>query len=793
MLLGPRAFFAIELIGVLFVGPAWGGPPFEVRGSVKQLFVIGAPPRANGLLRDASGQIVQQGTTDDLGGLVFRTVEPGDGYVVILSSGGITFTSDPTTVLAEDYLPPQSFYDQQILPTGTYGNSGYGYIITRDGTQISVQVQLPVLGQEGLPFGRSIRAGAPSYPTLIEYSGYDPSNPAPDDVLRGEIQTFRFLAFLLGYAYVGVNIRGTGCSGGAFDYFERLQSLDGYDAVEVVAAQRWVQDGRPAMFGISYAGISQLFVAQTRPPHLSAITPLSTIDDTFRGTLYPGGIFNDGFALSWAMERQRQNQWPDPVGAQWVLDRVGGGDSQCAYNQLLRQQNPDLLAKIERNPFYPDVGNPDYPEGGDVLSPYSFVPRINVPTLIIGAWQDDQTGGHWPVMLDQFDPTIELRVVGNNGTHADALGPENLGRLVEFLDFDVARIVPIIPDEARAIAPLLYLSVFGAQGVQLPPDRFAGLSYEEARGLYDAEDRVLINWEVGAKPDAQTPGSPEPAAQSTYSQWPPPETIAQRWYFQPDGQLTLVPPKIADDDPRGVDAYQYDPTAKPRGDFRCPGGGDPNTCRSEIWKANALYDWRPLPMGDALSYLSDPLAEQLTLLGSASVDLFLMSTAPDTDLEVTLTEVRPDGQERYVQNGWLRASHRKLDEARSTELRPRQTHLEVDAEDLPQGQFTLVRVELFPFGHVFRAGSQLRISIEAPGGNRPLWTFATLDATGSVNWIAHSIGRPSSLVVPVIDTVEVPEPLPDCPTSLRAQPCRPYTGPPVPGQPVASAAPRMHL
>jgi hypothetical protein len=189
-------------------------------------------------------------------------------------------------------------------------------------------------------------------------------------------------------------------------------------------------------------------------------------------------------------------------------------------------------------------------------------------------------------------------------------------------------------------------------------------------------------------------------------------------------------------------------------------------------------------MGDALSYLSDPLAEQLTLLGSASVDLFLMSTAPDTDLEVTLTEVRPDGQERYVQNGWLRASHRKLDEARSTELRPHQTHLEVDAENLPKGQFTLVRVELFPFGHVFRAGSQLRISIEAPGGNRPLWTFAALEAPGSVNWVAHSIGRPSSLVLPVIGPVEGPEPLPDCPTSLRAQPCRPYARPPVPGQAV---------
>ena len=33
---------------------------------------------------------------------------------------------------------------------------------------------------------------------------------------------------------------------------------------------------------------------------------------------------------------------------------------------------------------------------------------------------------------------------------------------------------------------------------------------------------------------------------------------------------------------------------------------------------------------------------------------------------VRLTELRPDGKERYVQNGWLRASHRALDPARAT-------------------------------------------------------------------------------------------------------------------------------
>jgi predicted acyl esterase len=760
----PSRILTAILVLVASGGSALAGS-FEARGSLRQFFVIGAAPGASVELLDSKGLVVQEGSTDPLGGLLFRNVEPGDGYFAAVTVKGKTTFSEPTRVLSEKDVPPQSFYESQVLPLGIYGQAGYGYLTTRDGTQLSVQVQLPI-------FGDGIAAEA--YPTVIEYSGYDPSNPAPDDLLGGRINEFRLLAALLGYAYVGVNIRGTGCSGGAFDYFEPLQSIDGYDIVEVVAAQAWVQNGRPGMVGISYSGISQLFVAQTRPPHLAAITPLSVIDDTFRGTLYPGGIFNDGFARSWAIERQQQNRWPDPVGADWVVNRVNEGDAICADDQLLRQQNPDLLAKIERNPFYPAVGNPEYPDGGDVLAPFAFVRQINVPTFMVGAWQDDQTGGHWSVMLDQFDSATELRVVANNGTHADSLGPVNLLRLMEFLDFRVGGRLPLVPLEIRGLAPLLYSLIFAADGVELPPDRFAEYTYEQALAIYDRENRFHISWESGAKPGAHTLGSPEPAAESSYAQWPPAETVAQRLYLQPEGGLTADPPTIADDDPLASHAYLYDPSAKPRTDFRCPGGGDPNTCRSEIWKAGAIYDWRPLPVDYTLSFLSEPLQEQLTLLGSASADLWIASTEPDTDIEITLTEVRPDGQERYVQNGWLRASHRRLDEKRSTELRPRQTHLEADAEPLPKSDFAFVRVEIFPFAHVFRPGSRLRLNVEAPGGNRPLWTFDALGGKDVTNWVAHSVHRPSSVALPVVSDIEVPAELPPCPTSLRAQPCRPY-------------------
>jgi predicted acyl esterase len=172
-----------------------------------------------------------------------------------------------------------------------------------------------------------------------------------------------------------------------------------------------------------------------------------------------------------------------------------------------------------------------------------------------------------------------------------------------------------------------------------------------------------------------------------------------------------------------------------------------------------------------VTFTSDALPSDTVVAGSGSADLWIQSSSPDTDLEVTVSEVRPDGSEMYVQSGWLRASQRKLDAAESTETRPVQTHLEADAAPLPSGELTPVRVEIFPFAHPFRAGSKLRISIDAPGGNRGVWVFKTIDAGEKVS-IAHDAAHPSKVVLAVIPGVDVPAGVAAC-GSLRGQPCRP--------------------
>lgn len=228
-----------------------------------------------------------------------------------------------------------------------------------------------------------------------------------------------------------------------------------------------------------------------------------------------------------------------------------------------------------------------------------------------------------------------------------------------------------------------------------------------------------------------------------------------------EGRLSVAPPAGA-----GADSFRYDPSRAKT--ITLPGGGTG-------WDALPDWAWDAPPQGTALAWETEPLADTLVMAGSGSVDLWLSSTASDTDLQVTLPEVRPDGRETYVQSGWLRASLRALDEAQSTELRPVYDGREETIAPLPTGEPVLARVRVLPFAHVFRAGSRVRLVLAAPGGDRSQWTFDALAAVGAqVNTVERSAEHPSRIVLPVVPGTDgVPGELPPCP-ALRAQPCRDY-------------------
>ena len=265
----PWPSFALSsLVVLLATAPARAD--LAVQGGIGFVAVTGATPGHALTLETRRGKQVGSGTADDFGSLIFRELTPGGGYLVRdLMSG----SSAQAFVLSFDDVPDQSFYQQQTL-TG-----GFQYIKMRDGTLLAATVRPPL--------GKTMADGP--FPTVVEYSGYataDPNNPQPVSLL----------ASALGYATVGVNMRGSGCSGGVFDLFDLPTTADGYDIVEAVAAQPWVQNGKVGLIGISFSGISQLFVGGAQPPHLMAMAPLSVIADIYRSPGFPGGMFNSGFA-----------------------------------------------------------------------------------------------------------------------------------------------------------------------------------------------------------------------------------------------------------------------------------------------------------------------------------------------------------------------------------------------------------------------------------------------------------------------------------------------------------------
>jgi predicted acyl esterase len=335
---------------------------------------------------------------------------------------------------------------------------------------------------------------------------------------------------------------------------------------------------------------------------------------------------------------------------------------------------------------------------------------------------------------------------------------------MEFLSLYVAEEPP--EDSALTdFAPVLYSEV-GATAKPVEPIRFVGESYDEAlAGFEEDTPRVRILFENGAAPGVE-PGSFGAVWEIDFDSWPPPDTEATPWYLGPDGTLTTDEPTGEDE----FDAYEPDPTARPETSLP----GDEN---SDAWAAQPAYDWKAPVDGNSLSYISEALGDDTVMVGTASVDLWARSSEPDVDFQVTISEVTPEGKEIYVQSGWLRASHRHLDEDDSTDLNPRPTHLEKDSSALPSDEFVPVRIQVFTFGHVFREGSQIRLVIQAPGGDRPRWKFDTKKPpAGTTVEIARDEQYPSRIVMPVIAGIDVDTPLPAC-GALRGQPCRDYVAP----------------
>jgi predicted acyl esterase len=724
---------------------AVAAPAFNARGSVEQVYVTNAAPGAKLTLVNSAGKALGTKTVNSLGGTLFREVPAGSGYRVRPASGE---ASGPLTVLSKNSAPAStSIYNQSIA------QDGYGYLTTRDGTKLAINVHPPQDVADALPLPDGVELPTlpegPT-PTLIEYSGYGYADPA------GPQSGIAVLANLMGFTVVDVNMRGTGCSGGAFDFFEPLQGLDGYDVVETIARQPWAQHGKVGMMGISYGGISQLFTAATNPPSLAAIAPLSVIDNT-QTTLYPGGILNTGFAVAWAQERIHDAQAASPTGGQpWAYKRIQEGDQTCAANQALHPEAVDLMAKIRANDSY-------VPEVADPLSPVTFVNKIKVPTFMACQWTDEQTGGHCPTLAKNFTGTDRKWFSFTNGTHVDSLAPENFNRMYDFLSLYVARRSPLVNSALiRAAAPVIYQEAMGITGVTLPPDPIQlQPTYATALAAFEKLPSIRVLFDNGA---GSQPGHPVPGFERSWPSWPIPGRTGRSWYMGPNGTLADAPPAAA-----GTDSFTWNARNRPLTNFT----GNTAAGEGGLWTATPPYQWSQNPAGSAASWVTSPLTSNTTAIGGGAVKVWVRSSAPSVDLQTTISEVRPDGKETFVQGGWVRGDMRKLDAVKSTTLEPVLSLRKADISPMPSNKYVEVTIPLYYQGHVYRTGSRIRVTVSAPNGDQPIWSFSEADPSGTANVsIARSMTMPSSLLLPTAP-VSVPTGLPPCP-GLRGEPCRDY-------------------
>ncbi len=239
-------------------------------------------------------------------------------------------------------------------------------------------------------------------------------------------------------------------------------------------------------------------------------------------------------------------------------------------------------------------------------------------------------------------------------------------------------------------------------------------------------------------------------------EWPIVRTTYPRWFldatlsdWQGDGRRTDLR-RITSEAPAQSAVASYDaavelgqPMLSPMG----PVGGPPR------WTTG-------------VSFVSDPMAEDMVLIGYMKAGLWVSSTSADMDVFVSLRVLDENGQEiRYdaaihpahplfaapVGHGLLKVSHRKLDEARSTEYWPTHTHANADYAPLRDGEIVPIEVGLNPSSAFIPKGARLRVDIQpyAPDG-APTRFYDESYHTGAVNSVHTGPDHPNFIQLPIV-------------------------------------------
>lgn len=437
-------------------------------------------------------------------------------------------------------------------------------IPARDGVELSANIWRPVPGP-----GRDGVDATTRFPAILEMIPYGKDNwRRASDVTRGEWFAAR------GYALCRLDVRGTGSSFGvARDEYTAEETLDGYDAVEWLAAQPWCT-GAVGMWGISYGGFTAIQVAALRPPHLKAIVPVMATDDRYLDDIhYRGGCVTVSELSQYAVSQVAMNAMPP--------DAAFRGDAWRA----------DWLARLDATPpwlfaWLRHQTDGPYWRQGSLAPDYG---AITAAIFNIGGWHDSYVDPAFRMQARCPAPSHTL--VGNwvhSWPHDAEPGP-NLDELHEI-------------------------------------DRFFARHLRDVDNGWDGEPPVVW-FEHEFAPPEPFPSS-LPGRWRAATAYPHPSTEVRTWHLGP----RLLRPDQATDADGGVDAFRHVATTGTRGALSWGAGGAPNGLARDVRRdedAGPTYTSEPLL--EPLEVLGVPeVVLQLAVdVPVATVSVRLSDVAPD--------------------------------------------------------------------------------------------------------------------------------------------------------------------
>ncbi len=241
-------------------------------------------------------------------------------------------------------------------------------IAARDGTTIAVRVYRP--------------DGSGPHPALFGASPYRFDNnrlPASAQFLWRETGPIEWYVEQ-GYAYVHMDVRGSGRSGGDFEFMGKNEQTDLYDAIEWIGAQPWC-NGKVGGIGQSYYCMLQWFMGALAPPALACLAAHDGLADVYRASTHHGGIPCDFFPGYWWYQNRFINRFP-------------ADGPPC-------DQKTDLTALVAAHPTFDDFWRE--------RSAWEGLARIKVPLYSSGVWGK-----------------IQLHTRGNIDGYLRAQGPKKL-------------------------------------------------------------------------------------------------------------------------------------------------------------------------------------------------------------------------------------------------------------------------------------------------------------------------------------------------------------------------------